>query len=78
MAKMCLKYHKITMTDDSSFKSAQGGHRAALKTADYFVQRAAGGDLKAALALLGRTGGQMPVSGDEFQQPNTGEPQVEI
>lgn len=58
--------------------SAVAEKLAALKTADYFVQRAASGDLKAALALLGRTGGQLPVPGDEFQLPNTLEPRVEI
>ena len=40
---------------------------AALKTADYFAERAAKGDIKAALAMLKRRGGQAPVSGDELQ-----------
>ena len=78
MAKTCPKCFKNTMADDSSFKSAQGAHRAALKTSDYFVQRAANGGLTGALALLDRTGGQLPVHGDEYQQPNPVEPQVEI
>jgi len=50
--------------------SAVAEKLAALKTADYFVQRAAHGDLKTALALLGRAGGQLPVAGDEYQKPN--------
>ena len=51
--------------------SAVAEKLAALKTVDYFVQRAANGDLNAALAVLGRAGGQLPVAGDEFQQLNT-------
>ena len=50
--------------------SAVAEKLAALKTADYFLQRAANGDLNAALALLGRAGGQLPISGDEYQKPN--------
>ena len=51
--------------------SAVAEKLAALKTADYFVQRAAKGDLPAAMALLSRSGGQLPVSGDEYQQSST-------
>ena len=50
--------------------SAVAEKLAALKTADYFVQRAGNGDLNAALALLGRAGGQLPIPGDEYQKPN--------
>lgn len=39
---------------------------AAIKTADYFQERAARGDLKAALALLSRKGGAPPQAGDEI------------
>ena len=46
--------------------SAVAEKLAALKTADYFAQRATQGDLKAALAMLNRTGGQTPVAGDEY------------
>lgn len=38
---------------------------AAMKTADYFQERAERGDLKAALALLSRKGGKSPQAGDE-------------
>ena len=51
--------------------SAVAEKLAALKTADYFVQRAAKGDLPAAMALLSRSGGQLLVSGDEYQQSST-------
>lgn len=44
--------------------SAVAEKLAALKTADYFVQRAAKGDLNAALAMLSRAGGQAPVADD--------------
>ena len=46
--------------------SAVAEKLAALKTADYFAQRATQGDLKAALAMLNRTGGQTPAAGDEY------------
>lgn len=38
---------------------------AAIKTAGYFQERAKRGNLDAALALLNRTGGEPPQSGDE-------------
>ena len=44
--------------------SAVAEKLAALKTADYFAQRAAKGDLNAALAMLNRSGGQAPVEDD--------------
>ncbi|PAT36342.1 toxin-antitoxin system HicB family antitoxin [Vandammella animalimorsus] len=40
--------------------SAEAEKLAALKTADYFMQRAERGDMAAALATLGRVGGQRP------------------
>lgn len=39
---------------------------AALKTANYFAERAARGNLDLALALLNREGGQPPATGDEL------------
>lgn len=39
---------------------------AALKTADYFEQRARTGDLDAALAFLRRAGGQPPEADDRL------------
>ena len=44
--------------------SAVAEKLAALKTADYFAQRAAKGDLNAALAMLNRSGGQAPAEDD--------------
>ena len=44
--------------------SAVAEKLAALKTADYFMQRAAKGDLNAALAMLSRAGGQAPLADD--------------
>jgi len=38
---------------------------SAIKTADYFANRAKQGDLNAALALFKRTGGETPQAGDE-------------
>lgn len=38
---------------------------AALRTADYFVERAKRGDVAAALEFLGRAGGEPPRPGDE-------------
>jgi hypothetical protein len=38
---------------------------SALKTADYFAERAARGDINVALRILGRTGREPPRSGDE-------------
>jgi hypothetical protein len=46
--------------------SAVAEKLAALKTASYFAERAAKGDLDQALALLNRKGGQPPAEGDEF------------
>lgn len=46
--------------------SAVAEKLAALKTANYFAQRAAQGDLAQALALLNRGGGQPPALDDEF------------
>ena len=39
---------------------------AAIKTADYFQERAKRGNLDAALVLLNRTGGVPPQAGDEI------------
>ena len=39
---------------------------AALKTVDYFEERAKCGNLDEALALLSRTGGKQPQAGDEI------------
>ena len=39
---------------------------AALKTVEYFRERAKRGDLEAALALLSRKGGELPQEGDEL------------
>jgi hypothetical protein len=46
--------------------SAVAEKLSALKTANYFAQRAAHGDLAQALALLNRDGGQPPALDDEF------------
>jgi hypothetical protein len=46
--------------------SAVAEKLAALKTSEFFVQRARSGDLKAALAMLSRTGGQSPLENDEL------------
>ena len=46
--------------------SAVAEKLAALKTAKYFAERAARGNLDQALALLSRAGGQPPVAGDEL------------
>ncbi len=46
--------------------SAVAEKLAALKTASYFAERAARGNLDAALALLSRDGGQPPAVGDEM------------
>ncbi len=46
--------------------SAVAEKLAALKTASYFAERAARGNLDEALALLNRNGGQVPVAGDEM------------
>ncbi len=46
--------------------SAVAEKLSALKTADYFAERAARGDIDAALRLLSRPGGEPPRSGDEL------------
>ncbi len=46
--------------------SAVAEKLAAMKTARYFVERAANGNLDAALALLNRSGGQPPAADDEL------------
>ena len=46
--------------------SAVAEKLSALKTADYFAERAARGDIDAALRLLGRSGGEPPQKGDEL------------
>jgi hypothetical protein len=46
--------------------SAVAEKLSALKTADYFAERAARGDIDAALRILGRPGGEPPRSGDEI------------
>jgi hypothetical protein len=47
--------------------SAVAEKLAALKTLDYFAERAATGNVEQALALLSRNGGQAPQAGDEWQ-----------
>jgi len=46
--------------------SAVAEKLSALKTADYFAERAARGDVDAALRILSRPGGESPRSGDEI------------
>jgi uncharacterized protein (DUF1778 family) len=46
--------------------SAVAEKLSALKTADYFAERAARGDIEAALRILARPGGEPPRSGDEI------------
>ncbi len=46
--------------------SAVAEKLAALKTADYFAERARRGDLQAALNFLNRPGGQPPVEDDRL------------
>jgi len=45
--------------------SAVAEKLSALETADYFAERAARGDIDAALPISGRRGGEPPRSGDE-------------
>src|SRR5277367_1599532 len=45
--------------------SAVAEKLSALKTADYFAERAARGDIAEALRILSRPGGEPPRSGDE-------------
>ena len=47
--------------------SAVAERLAALKTVDYFAQRATNGNIDQALALLSRSGGQPPQKGDEWR-----------
>ncbi|MEY4907259.1 MAG: hypothetical protein RL260_977 [Pseudomonadota bacterium] len=46
--------------------SAVAEKLAALKTADYFTERAQRGDVQAAMALLSRAGGQPPADDDRL------------
>ena len=46
--------------------SAVAEKLSALKTADYFAERTARGEIDAALRILGRPGGEAPRSGDEI------------
>ncbi|MDZ7856285.1 pilus assembly protein HicB [Sphaerotilus sp.] len=46
--------------------SAVAEKLAALKTADYFTERAQRGDVQAAMALLNRAGGQPPTEDDRL------------
>ncbi|HMN93061.1 MAG TPA: pilus assembly protein HicB [Hydrogenophaga sp.] len=46
--------------------SAVAEKLSAMKTAQYFAERARGGDLQAALAMLNRTGGQLPTDEDRL------------
>ena len=46
--------------------SAVAEKLSALETADYFAERAARGDIDAALRILARPGGEPPRSGDEI------------
>ena len=46
--------------------SAVAEKLSALKTADYFAERAARGDIDAVLRILARPGGEPPRSGDEI------------
>ena len=48
------------------FVSAVAEKVSALKTAEYFEQRAARGDKETALRFLGRKGGETPRAGDEY------------
>ncbi|MDZ4124699.1 MAG: pilus assembly protein HicB, partial [Hydrogenophaga sp.] len=47
--------------------SAVAEKLSALKTAEYFAERAVQGDLTAALTMLNRNGGQMPDAQDTLQ-----------
>jgi hypothetical protein len=62
---------KVAREDGSTLNqfivSAVAEKLSALKTADYFAERAKRGDLAAALAMLSRAGGQTPDANDEFQ-----------
>lgn len=46
--------------------SAVAEKLSAMKTGEYFADRARGGDLQAALAMLGRPGGQPPAEDDRL------------
>jgi hypothetical protein len=52
--------------------SAVAEKLAAMKTADYFAQRAQRGDFDAALTFLSRKGGQPPADDNVFQRPGSG------
>lgn len=62
---------KVAREDGSTLNqfivSAVAEKLSALKTADYFAERANRGDLAAALAMLSRAGGQAPDANDDFQ-----------
>ncbi|MFT4242615.1 MAG: YlcI/YnfO family protein [Acidovorax sp.] len=49
--------------------SAVAEKLAAMKTADYFLERGRMGDLDAALAFLRRDGGQAPADDDRLPSP---------
>lgn len=46
--------------------SAVAEKLSAMKTGEYFADRARGGDLQAALTMLGRPGGQPPAEDDRL------------
>jgi hypothetical protein len=46
--------------------SAVAEKLAALKTSEFFIERANSGNLNSALALLSRVGGQAPVDEDQL------------
>jgi hypothetical protein len=48
--------------------SAVAEKLAALKTSDFFLERAASGNLESALALLTRAGGEQPSDEDQLPQ----------
>jgi hypothetical protein len=54
-------------TLDQFIVSAVAEKLFALKTADYFAERAERGDIEAALRILGRPGEELPRSGDEVR-----------
>ena len=62
---------KVAREDGSTLNqfivSAVAEKLSALKTADYFAERAKRGDLAAALAMLNRVGGQAPNAKAIFQ-----------
>ncbi len=48
--------------------SAVAEKLSALRTADFFAERAAGGDIEWALRFLGRKGGEPPADDDEVPE----------